>query len=136
GHGAFDALLALGIVLTYRTSGVLNFAQASTGTFAAFVMVSVAQGRPLLLALGAGMLAGAAAGAGTYGVVREIRATSNPLTAAVATLAVALVLQQFVRVGWGSDPTNLVFPQPFGFDTFSVGSVVIAHIYVAALATA
>lgn len=127
GTGALDGLLAMGIVLIYRTSGVLNFAQAATGTLAAYVVYSVSIDHSVWLALVAGLLAGAATGTATYILVGSVGGRSNPLTAAVATLAVAILLQQVVHIGWGS--TIGTFPTPFGIDAFQVGSVTIAHVF-------
>src|SRR5947209_7375926 len=105
GAGALDALLALGIVLVYRTTGVLNFAQAAIGAFAGYVMYSAANGRSLAslwFAIPAGLAAGAALGAATYLLIRNIRSRNFALTAAVATLAVSILLEQLVRVFWGT----------------------------------
>lgn len=134
GAGALDALLALGIVLVYRTTGTLNFAQAGTGALAAFVAYSVSQGRPLWVAVTVSILAGAAIGLATYGVVSGIRARNFALTSAVATLAVAVLLQQIIRIGWGASPG--AFPAPFGVSSFTAGTVVISYLNVASVITA
>jgi len=47
--GAIYALLAYGLVLAYRTSGVLNFAQGALGMFFAFVYYQLVQGGRLNL---------------------------------------------------------------------------------------
>jgi branched-chain amino acid transport system permease protein len=134
GTGAVDGLLAMGIVLIYRTTGVLNFAQAATGTLAAYVIYSVSLGHPLWLALAAGLGAGALTGAVTDRLVGSVGGERKALNAAVATLAVAILIQQIIRLGWGSTVGN--FPFPFGFDAFQVGSVTIPHILAATAAVA
>ncbi|MEX2293602.1 MAG: ABC transporter permease [Acidimicrobiales bacterium] len=67
GVGAVFALLAAGIVLTYRASGVLNFAHASTGVAAAFVNFELLERFPwmpvavaLLISVAFGALLGVA----------------------------------------------------------------------------
>jgi branched-chain amino acid transport system permease protein len=135
GAGALDALLALGIVLVYRTTGVLNFAQAATGTFSAYVVYSVAPGRPLWLAIGAGILAGAFLGVVTFEIVGSIRTEHIALTSAVATLAIAILIQQAIRINWGSNPTGS-FPTPFGFSAASVDGITITYLTIASLAVA
>jgi sulfate-transporting ATPase len=63
--GAVFALLAIGIVLTYRASGVLNFAHASMGVAAAFVNFELLERyswMPVGVALGLAVLFGAALG--------------------------------------------------------------------------
>jgi branched-chain amino acid transport system permease protein len=133
GQGALDAMLALGIVLIFRTTGVLNFAQAATGTLSGYVMYSVSEGRALWLAVAVGLGVAAALGASTHAAVSRIRSKQYALTAAVATLSVSVLLQYVVRTEWG---VNGVFPSPFGFGAWSVGGVSVAYYYVATLATA
>jgi branched-chain amino acid transport system permease protein len=119
--GSLDALLALGIVLIYRTTGVLNFAQAATGTFAAYATYSVAQSHPLWLATGAGLLAAAALGGASYWAISGIRSAHFALVTAVATLALSILVQQLISLIWG--PALGVFPNPFSPDAVSIGSV-------------
>jgi branched-chain amino acid transport system permease protein len=119
--GSLDALLALGIVLIYRTTGVLNFAQAATGTFAAYVAYSVAQGHPLWLAVLAALAAAATLGGLSFWAVSGIRSEHYALVAAVATLALSIVLQQAISLIWG--PTLGVFPNPFSPNAVSIAGI-------------
>lgn len=119
--GAVDALLALAIVLIYRTTGVLNFAQAATGSLAAYVAFSLAQGRPLWLALGGMLLVAGALGAATSLAVSVAPGPGHALTSAVASLAVGILLEQIIAVGWGSALGN--FPAPFGPAAVTVGGI-------------
>jgi branched-chain amino acid transport system permease protein len=135
GAGALDALLALGIVLIYRTSGVLNFAQAATGTLGTFVIYSASQGRPLALAIAAGIIAGGLTGIASFEIVRGIRTRHAALTWAVASLAIAILIQQIIRTIWGSTPQN-PFPTPFGIDAVTIGSISITHLTIAGTFTA
>lgn len=68
--GAVFALLALGLVLIYRTTGVLNFAHWAIGLLAvvAYVML-VAAGLPSQVAAVAGLIAGVAGGVAAYRLV-------------------------------------------------------------------
>lgn len=132
--GSLDAMLALGIVLIYRTTGVLNFAQAGIGTVAAFTMYSVSQGRSLWLAVVAGLAVGAGLGALTYVTVHGLRSKHYALTAAVATLAVAILLDQLVRQAWGIVGGS--FPTPFSFNALILGDYSIPYQSVAAVGTA
>src|SRR2546423_10592802 len=50
--GCIYALLAYGLVLTFRTSGVFNFAQGALGMFFAFVFFQIQQGGPMNLVVG------------------------------------------------------------------------------------
>ena len=49
GSGAVIAALALGVVLTYRASGVVNFAHAALGTYLAYTYIALRQRGELLI---------------------------------------------------------------------------------------
>lgn len=133
GAGALDALLALGIVLIYRTTGVLNFAQAAIGTLAAYVAYSLAQGQPLWLSASLALLVAGALGAATSVAIGGTHGRDRALTATVATLAVAILLQQIVAIGWVSTAGS--FPTPFGFSALVVGNVSVPYFIVAGILT-
>jgi len=92
--GALDALTAVGLVLVYRASRVVNFAQADMGGLAAAVAVVMVPGAHLPYAVG--VLVGLVVGLGTGLLVdatvvrRFFRAPRLILT--VATIGVAQVL--------------------------------------------
>jgi len=137
GAGALYALLAMGIVLVFRTTGVLNFAQAATGMFATFVMYSVSMGRPIWVALTAGIATGAVVGVLTNRAVSNLKTRQIALVSAVATLAIAILLQQAIRIGWGSAPPIVPFPTLFSIaPAFSIGTVVVPQLYLAAVIVA
>src|SRR5207247_8527260 len=50
--GCIYALLAYGLVLTFRTSGVFNFAQGALGMFFAYVYFQLQQGGSMNLVIG------------------------------------------------------------------------------------
>jgi branched-chain amino acid transport system permease protein len=127
GLGSLDALLAMGIVLIYRMTGVLNFAQAATGALGTYVIYSVSQGRALWLAVAAGLLASAAIGVGTHRALSTMQARQQALTAAVATLAVAVIIEQAIRTGWGT-VSLAPFPAPIGLGSISIGSLSVADL--------
>src|SRR5437588_11464167 len=95
GIGALDALLAMGIVLIYRTTGVLNFAQAATGALSAYIAYSIVATRPLSslwFGVPVSMLTGSLIAVATFLAVNRIRSRQVALTSAVATLAIAVLL--------------------------------------------
>lgn len=134
GSGALDAMLAFGVVLIYRTTGVLNLAQAATGAFAAYAAFAVSQGRPLWLAVMAGLVVGAGLGTGSYAAVGRLRTRNYALSSAVATLAVSILLRQLISIFWGT--TFGLFPDPFQSAGVSVGQGVIRYSVIAAIGTA
>jgi branched-chain amino acid transport system permease protein len=101
--GGIYALAAIGVVLIYRVSGVLNFAQGAVSMFSAFIayQVSIKMGAPALV----GLLAAIGAG-GALGYVIE-RFTIRPLAGrsalnkVVVTIGWLLVLQTAAGLIWG-----------------------------------
>src|SRR5437764_1659537 len=104
-------LAAVGIVVLYRASGVVNFAQGAVGALAAFVSWSIVQhGGPDVVGWIAGALC-AVAVSFFYGRVLAPRlAYSDPVMRAVATLSFALILLGFIDYIWGELPRKLKLP--------------------------
>ncbi|MDQ1495847.1 MAG: hypothetical protein QOG69_2330, partial [Actinomycetota bacterium] len=104
GAGGIYALLAQGVVLTYRGSGVLNFAHAATGMVVTFgFYAALDAGWPMAAAVVAAAVASATLGLVQYwGVLRPLR-DAPPLARLVATLAVMTFLQAMGIWAWGQD---------------------------------
>ena len=71
GAGGLYALAAIGLVLVFRGSGVVNFAQGAMGMVAAYVFyeLHVSDGAPVAIAVIVGLLASALLGTLYYMVV-------------------------------------------------------------------
>ncbi len=124
--GGIYALAAIGLVLIYRVSGVLNFAQGAVSMFSAFVayQVSTVMGFPAIVGLLAAIVAGGAIG---YVIERfTIRplAGRSTLSKVVATIGWLLVLQTAAGLIWGQTayhrPVQLVSIHGFTFPGTSV----------------
>lgn len=104
-------LSAVGIVVLYRASGVVNFSQGALGALAAFVSWSIVEhGGPEPLAWCTGVFVSTAL-AFLYGRVLAPRlAFNDPVMRAVATLSVALILLGFMGYVWGEAPRRLRLP--------------------------
>jgi len=137
GAGSLYALAAVGLVLVYRGSKVVNFAQGVMGMMAAYVFYEVHQNWHVtdFLAIPAGLLTSAALGAAFfYLVIRRLRDASN-LIKVVATLALLLVTQEAVLLIFGASgrpvssilPTNSVriFGAPVGEDRLCIFGIVV-----------
>ena len=100
GAGAAYTLLALGIVLIYRGSGIVNFAHggiAMFGAFFCFLTLVEQHGWPIELAIPVSVLIAALLGIAIQnGILRFMRDTA-PLVRLVATLGVLIVLQGACR---------------------------------------
>jgi branched-chain amino acid transport system permease protein len=106
--GVMYSLIAIGFVLIYKTSGVLNFAQGSMVLLAALTFVSVRErGVPfwasLLLALGVMVLLG-------FSIERAVlRPLVNkpPITLFMATLGLSYVIEGGAQLVWGTQVHGL-----------------------------
>lgn len=97
-NGAVYALIALGLVLVYRSSGIFNFAQAEFGTIAVYAAHFVHTyglpgiGKPgYLVAIVVGLVAGAGAALLTERFVIRPLSEGPKVTLLVATAGVALL---------------------------------------------
>jgi len=105
GAGSLYALAAVGLVLVFRGSRVVNFAQGAMGMVAAYVFYEVHQewGINTVIAIVLGLLSSAAVGAGFHLlIIRKMREASI-LTRIVATLALLVVLQELVTLMFGPE---------------------------------
>jgi sulfate-transporting ATPase len=112
GTGGLYGLLGQGIVLIYRASGVINFAQGATATLGGYVFyeLSANHGWAAGPAIGAAAAVGAALGAVMQlAVMRPLRG-SSPLARVIATTGVFTILVEIGFLRYGSDIT---FVAPF-----------------------
>lgn len=111
--GAIYALVALGLVVIFRGTGHLNFAQGEMATLSTFVVWWLASddrglGLPILVAALIGMLFGAALGASVeVGIMRPLDKRS-PLAVFVATIALFLGINALTSGVWGPLPDELM----------------------------
>src|SRR5215813_10806622 len=86
GSGGVYTLLALGVVLVYRGSGIVNFANGGLALLAASVFYDVRDNMPIGFAVALGVAAAAAAGALIQLLVMRPMRHSSPLARVIATL--------------------------------------------------
>lgn len=110
--GSIYALLALALVVVFRGSGQLNFAQGEMGMFCAFVASTLTlSGLPLWLSIIGAMCVGFAMGVGIERVVIRPLEHKNPGGVLVASIGLFLLINQLAVAIWGVDPRG--FPSPF-----------------------
>ena len=105
GVGGIYTLITQGVVVVYRGSGVLNFAQGAfvlVGAYAHYEFM-VKRGLPAALSFVLAAAVGAAVGVLTQLLVLRRMRQSSPLTRVVATLGVLVVLQSAVVLRYGVD---------------------------------
>jgi len=133
--GATYGLLAVGLVLVYRATRIINFAHGETGAFAAAVLgVLVLNAHiPYWVVFPFALLLGAGTGAMTeVAVVRRLRNVPR-LMSMVATLGAAALLLGFEAIASAQARTGSLYPQPSGLPSFVFGSLRITPAYTGML---
>ncbi|MDA8519356.1 branched-chain amino acid ABC transporter permease [Acidovorax sp. NCPPB 4044] len=101
--GVMYALVAIGFVLIYKTSGVLNFAQGAQLLLAALTFVSLLErGLPFALALAATFALMVVLGLAIERTVLRPLANRSPMTLFVATLGLSYVIEGVAQLAWGT----------------------------------
>jgi branched-subunit amino acid ABC-type transport system permease component/ABC-type branched-subunit amino acid transport system ATPase component len=102
GAGATYALAAQSLVLVYRGSGVINFAQGGMAMIGAYAYdAGIGAGWGSAYAITAGLIAAGGGGALTHVLVMRFLDESSALARVVATLAVLTVIQAAVLLKYG-----------------------------------
>jgi len=124
--GSRYALVALGFVVIYKASGVINFAQGALVTLGAYLAFNFNQTWDLPFALS--LLMAVATGALVGVIVQRLllgRMVGRPVFAVIMiTIGLLFVLDQAMPSIWGYDALDL--GDPWGIDTVDVGGVVLA----------
>lgn len=135
--GSVYALMALALVVTYKTTGVPNFAQGDMATVSAFVAYA------LVTELGAGFLVAFtvtllfAFGLGFAFEAAVLRRTRDPthLRLVIVTLGFGLVLFGLAGWRWGAEQRAFPFPIQAG-STLRWGGVAVSTLGVATIVIA
>jgi branched-chain amino acid transport system permease protein len=123
--GMIYSALALALVLIWRATRVVNFAQGAMAMATTYIALGVIQATGnywfgFIAALAAGLVVGAVA---ERGIVRWVEA-GPPLNAVIVTLGLLLVLEAVVPMIWGAQIRS--FPAPFSIAATEVGGNFIA----------
>jgi branched-chain amino acid transport system permease protein len=110
--GSIYALVALGIVLLYRTSKVLNFAHGELALLASFMSFTLVSnlGWNIFLAYGLSLLLSGAVAALFYLLVVRRAKASDPMGLLILTLGFSLFSNGLISLIWGVD--NKQAPSP------------------------
>lgn len=106
--GVMYSLVALGFVLIYKTSGVLNFAQGSQILFAALTFVSLNEhGIPMWAAFLITLALMIILGVLIERVVLRPLVAQTPITLFMATLGLSYIIEGAAQLLWGSEVHSL-----------------------------
>jgi branched-chain amino acid transport system permease protein len=133
--GVMYSLVAIGFVLIYKTSGVLNFAQGAMVLFAALTYVSlVERGVPFWFALLVTFAIMAILGMAIERAVLRPLVNKPPITLFMATLGLSYVIEGAAQLIWGTQVHGL----DLGIDDtpFEVAGILISKFDLFAAAVA
>lgn len=118
--GARYALVALGFVVIYRATGVINFAQGGFVALGAYVAYNAINtwDLPFWLAVVIALLVLAAFGAILEEVLLRWFVGRPALAVIMVTIGVLILIQQFEMTVWG--PNQLPFGDPWGLSTVDI----------------
>jgi branched-chain amino acid transport system permease protein len=123
--GIMYSLVAIGFVLVYKTSGVLNFAQGSMLLFAALTFVSLIERHvPFVLALAVTFAVMVLLGIAIERLVLRPLVNKPPITLFMATLGLAYIIEGTAQLMWGTQVHGL----DLGIEDvpFDVGGVLVS----------
>ena len=119
-QGAIYAAVALALVLIWRATRIVNFAQGAMLMFTTFVAwVVIEAGSPYWLALLVALACGLVMGAVVERVLIRHVESAPPLNAVIVTLGLLVLLEATAGMIWGNTPRS--FPAAFSIQGFKVG---------------
>jgi branched-chain amino acid transport system permease protein len=132
--GAVYASLALAIVLIYRTTHVVNFAQGEMATFTTYIAwtLTANHGWSFWPAFFATIAIAFVLGAATERVIIRPFERGSPLTLILVTIALFVIFNGLVQWIWGAD--SKFFKGAFSPQPFTIGGVSISHQEVGVIA--
>jgi len=128
--GGIYALVALGWVLIYKCSGVLNLAMGEMTLIGAYVSLSFyAMGIPFLLALLFSLIIGLVLGILTERIFLDKLIGQPVLTVIMVTVGLSFFFKGTVELIWGTD-TRVFSPPVFSIEPIHIGKIVIGQVYL------
>jgi branched-chain amino acid transport system permease protein len=135
--GAVYALVAVGLTLIFRATGVINFAQGEMLMIGAYSYVLLAQaGMPPLVQMAGAVLAGVLLGLIFFFVTGVLLRKAAEITVVIGTLAISILLQAGARLRYTDNPMRSepwIFGDrdvSFGGTTLSINSFTIIAVTV------
>lgn len=125
--GAIYALIALGFVIIFKSTGILNFAQGELAMVGAFICYTFATlwGVPYFAAVLAAVAVGAVLGAIIDTVVLRRMVGEQIFSTIMITVGLAGILTSVAGVLWGHDVYSI--RSPFTDKTVAIGGIVLSQ---------
>jgi branched-chain amino acid transport system permease protein len=128
GNGVVYGSIALALVLIFRVTGILNFAQGEMALFSTYVSWKLTTWDvPVVAAIAVSMALAFVAGAVIERLlIRPVEDDHSPLNVVIVTLGMFLALNSIVQLIFGTDPQKIDSPFPKGaVELFSSGGDVV-----------
>lgn len=126
-QGCVYGLIALGFVLIYKATEMINFAQGDImmlGVYVAITFISIL-GWPFYLAIPATILVMAAIGVVIERLLLRPMIGEPPFAVLMLTIGLGFVLRALVGAIWGNEPRAL--PMPYVGEVIRLGELVIGY---------
>ncbi len=135
--GSAYALMALAMVIIYKTSEVLNFAQGDMAMLSAYVtfMMLSGYGLPFPVAFPLTMLFAIILGMSCEFLFLRRAKEPTVLGMIIMTLSLEMIIFGLVSWKWGSDQRTLPFPIS-SYDAYTVGDLIISKLELVTFVTA
>jgi branched-chain amino acid transport system permease protein len=128
--GGIYALIALGWVLIYKCSGVLNLAMGELTLIGAYVCLSFySMGVPFLLSLLFSLIIGFVLGILTERLFLDRLIGEPILSVIMVTVGLSFFFRGIVELLWGTD-TRVFTPPVFSLEPIHIGPLVIGQVYL------
>ena len=129
--GSIYALIAIGIVLIYKCSGVVNFAQGAYAMVGAYVTYALIRlGLPIFAAVVASMVFMAIVGIFTERLILRPMLNAPVVAVMMVTLGLLISSRAICLLIWGAD--QIAFPQIFKQGFVEIGGISMTYNYIAA----
>lgn len=128
--GGIYALVAIGWVLIYKCSGVLNLAMGEMTLIGAYISLTFySMGLPFLLALLISLIIGLLLGILTERVFLDKLIGEPVLAVIMVTVGLSFFFRGTIELIWGTD-TRVFNPPVFSIDPITIGMISISEVYL------
>ncbi|MDI6688446.1 MAG: branched-chain amino acid ABC transporter permease, partial [Desulfobacterales bacterium] len=128
--GGIYALVAIGWVLIYKCSGVLNLAMGEMTLIGAYISLTFySMGLPFLLALLVSLIIGLLLGVLTERVFLDKLIGEPVLAVIMVTVGLSFFFRGTIELIWGTD-TRVFNPPVFSIEPIKIGTLSISEVYL------
>jgi branched-chain amino acid transport system permease protein len=128
--GGIYALVALGWVLIYKCSGVLNLAMGELTLIGAYTSLTFySMGLPFLVSLGISLVIGFVLGILTERIFLDRLIGEPVLTVIMVTVGLSFFFKGCVELIWGTD-TRVFTPPVFTLEPIRFGPIIVGSVYL------